>query len=146
MKIGQNLNKMNTKINYYERAASILAAIILLQTLYFKFTAAPVSVYIFQTLGIEPYGRIGTGVLELITGFLLIYRKTSVYGAILGIGIISGAILSHLFILGIVVENDGGYLFFLAIVVFVACLVSALLQFSTIKEIVTNFIFQKKYN
>ncbi len=144
MKIGLNLNKMKTKINYYERAASILAAIILLQTLYFKFTAAPVSVYIFSTLGIEPYGRIGTGVLELITGFLLIFRKTSAYGAILGMGIISGAILSHLFVLGIVVENDGGYLFFLAIVVFVACLVSALLNFSTLKEIIAKYLSSNK--
>ncbi len=135
---------MKQKINYVERVASILAAIILLQTLYFKFTAAPVSVHIFTTLGIEPYGRIGTGILELITGYLLIFRRTSVYGAILGMGIISGAILSHLFVLGIVVENDGGNLFFLAVIVFVACLVSALLQFSKIKEIVGQFLPQKR--
>ena len=130
---------MYTKnINYAERIASITAAIILLQTLYFKFTAAPESVYIFTQLGVEPFGRIGSGVAELIAGALLIFRRSSVYGAGLGLGIISGAILSHVFILGINIQNDGGYLFFLAVVVFVACAISLYVQRGTVQSIIAN--------
>lgn len=95
------------------------AAIILLQTLAFKFTAHPDSVHIFSTLGLEPYGRIGTGILELIAGGLLIYSRLSFLGALLAIGLMSGAIFSHLVVLGIEVNNDGGSLFTLAIVTFV---------------------------
>lgn len=114
--------------NYLERISAIVAAVILLQTLYFKFTGAPESVYIFNQLGIEPYGRIGTGVLELIISILLLVKRTSLIGAILGIGVISGAILSHLFILGIEVQGDGGLLFGLAIIVFALLLLTVILQ------------------
>ena len=114
--------------NYIERGSSILAAIILLQTLYFKFTGAPESVYIFEQLGAEPYGRIGLGVVELITAILLIVKRTSFIGGLLGLGIISGAILSHLFVLGIEVQNDGGTLFILALTVFILCLITVILQ------------------
>jgi len=114
--------------NYIERGSSILAAIILLQTLYFKFTGAPESVYIFEQLGVEPYGRIGLGVVELITAILLIVKRTSFVGGLLGLGIISGAILSHLFVLGIEVQNDGGTLFILALTVFILCLITVILQ------------------
>jgi len=91
---------------YIERISSIIAAIILLQTLYFKFSGAPESVYIFSQLGVEPYGRIGTGVLELIVAVLLIFKRTSLIGSIIGLGVISGAILSHLFVLGIEVVKS----------------------------------------
>lgn len=95
----------------------LIPAIILLQTLYFKFSAAPESVYIFTTLGMEPYGRIGSGIAELIAGILLVMPSTSVYGAVLALGIMGGAIMSHLTKLGISVMDDGGYLFGLALVV-----------------------------
>lgn len=95
------------------------AAIILLQTLAFKFTAHPDSVYIFSTLGLEPYGRIGTGILELIAGGLLIYGRFSYLGALLAIGLMSGAIFSHLTMLGIEVNGDGGSLFTLAVITFI---------------------------
>lgn len=98
-------------------ALRIIPAIILLQTLYFKFSAAPESVYIFTTLGMEPYGRIGSGIAELIAGILLVIPATSLYGAVLALGIMGGAIMSHLTKLGISVMDDGGYLFGLAIVV-----------------------------
>ena len=113
---------------YIERISSIIAAIILLQTLYFKFSGAPESVYIFSQLGVEPYGRIGTGVLELIVAVLLIFKRTSLIGSIIGLGVISGAILSHLFVLGIEVQNDGGLLFGMAILVFFLLLISLILQ------------------
>ena len=113
---------------YIERITSLVAAVILLQTLYFKFTGAPESVYIFSQLGVEPYGRIGLGIVELITAVLLIIKRTSFVGALMGVGIMSGAILSHLFVLGIVVQDDGGTLFGLAILVFTMCLITAILQ------------------
>jgi len=90
---------------------------ILLQTLFFKFTGAPESVYIFETMGAEPYGRIGSGVVELIAGILLLWPGTVVWGALLSLGVISGAIMSHLTKLGIEVLGDGGLLFSMAVFV-----------------------------
>lgn len=113
---------------YIERISSVAAAVILLQTLFFKFTGAPESVYIFNELGIEPYGRIGTGILELIVAGLLLFKRTSLFGGIFGLGIVSGAILSHLFVLGIEVQNDGGLLFGLAILVFILLTINLTLQ------------------
>jgi len=98
----------------------LLAAAILLQTLYFKFTGAEESVYIFSTLGAEPWGRIGSGVVELMTAVLLLVPATAPVGGGLAIAVMSGAILSHLAILGIEVRGDGGLLFALAVVVWVA--------------------------
>jgi hypothetical protein len=90
--------------NILIKIAAIIAAIILLQTLYFKFTAQPESVYIFTQLGLEPHGRIGSGIFELITGILLLLPKTRIY------------------VLGFEVRNDGGELFYLALTVFSSCL------------------------
>jgi uncharacterized membrane protein YphA (DoxX/SURF4 family) len=95
------------------------AAAILLQTLFFKFSAAPESVYIFSTLGIEPYGRIGSGVAELIAAILLIWPSKSLIGALLSSGVMLGAILSHVLFLDVEIMNDGGLLFSLALIVFV---------------------------
>ncbi|MBL7814773.1 MAG: DoxX family protein [Saprospiraceae bacterium] len=116
--------------------AALIAAVILLQTLYFKFTAQPESVYIFSKLGLEPYGRIGSGVSELLAGILLLIPRTRIWGALLGLGIISGAIVSHLFVLGIEVQNDGGQLFFLALAVFISCF---LIVFMQKEEVINKF-------
>ena len=97
----------------------LIAAVIMLQTLYFKFTASPESVYIFSTLGMEPWGRIGTGGMELVASLLILLPRTVVLGAILSMGIMGGAILSHLLILGISVQNDGGQLFLYGLIVFI---------------------------
>jgi putative oxidoreductase len=102
--------------------ARILAALIMLQTLFFKFTAAEESVYIFSTIGIEPWGRILTGVLELVASVLLLANRTAFQGALLGAGLMGGAIMTHLTILGIEVKADRGYLFALAVIVLVCCL------------------------
>lgn len=99
----------------------IVTAVILLQTLYFKFTAAEESVFIFSTLGIEPYGRIGSGITELIAAILILIPKTCLLGALMGMGVMTGALLSHLFFLGIEVQNDGGTLFILAVITFLCC-------------------------
>lgn len=100
-------------------ALKITAAVILLQTLYFKFSAHPEAVYIFTTLQMEPWGRIGIGVMELITSMLLLIPRTVWLGAGLGLGLMAGAIFFHLTKLGIDVYNDGGRLFVMAIVVFI---------------------------
>jgi len=110
----------------------IIPALILVQTLYFKFSGAPESIYIFETLGLEPHGRIGSGIAELIAAILLLIPKTAWAGAGLSLGIISGAIIAHLSQLGIEVQGDGGYLFFLAVVVFVT---SAIVLWMNRKEI-----------
>ena len=98
----------------------LLAAIILLQTLFFKFTAAEESVYIFTQIGMEPVGRIGIGIMELIAAILILYPKTTPYGALLAVGLMAGAIFFHLTKLGIVVKNDGGQLFVYALIVLVS--------------------------
>lgn len=129
-----------TTIFYIERVLSIVAAIILLQTLFFKFTAAPVSVHIFTTLGIEPWGRIASGVTELIAGILLFSPKSSLYGAILALGTMIGAIMSHILFLGIDVQGDGGSLFFLALIVTSCCFGVIFIKKKELTDLVSNFI------
>lgn len=101
----------------------LLAAGILLQTLFFKFSGAEESVYIFSTLGAEPWGRLGSGVVELVASICLLVPGLAPYGAILTIGTMSGAIMSHLLFLGIEVKGDGGLLFGLAVTALVSSLI-----------------------
>ena len=108
----------------------VVAAVILLQTLFFKFTGASESVYIFSTLGAEPWGRIGSGVIELLAAGLLLYTRTAAGGAALALVVITGAIFSHLTKLGITIPavDDHGELFALAVVVFLASAVVLVLR------------------
>ena len=99
--------------------AQIGVAVILAQTLFFKFTAAPESVYIFSTLGLEPWGRIPSGAAELVAALLLVIPATAALGALIALGVIVGALGAHLTRLGIEVQGDGGLLFGLACAVFV---------------------------
>jgi putative oxidoreductase len=101
-------------------ALRFIAAAIMLQTLYFKFTAAPESVYIFTQVGIEPWGRLATGGAELVASLLLLIPRTIVLGALMGVGIMLGAVATHLFILGIDVQGDRGQLFAYALIVLIA--------------------------
>ena len=101
----------------------LVAAVILLQTLYFKFSGHEESVILFTKLGVEPWGRIGTGIIELIAGVLLLWPTTVFIGAFLGVGLMTGAILSHLTVIGIESQGDGGELFKLAWLVLFCCLV-----------------------
>lgn len=98
----------------------LVAAFIMLQTLYFKFTAQPESIYIFSQVGMEPWGRIGTGVAELIASVLLLIPATIAIGALLAIGVMMGAIIVHLLFLGIEVQGDHGQLFAYAVIVLVS--------------------------
>lgn len=110
----------------------IIAAAILLQTLFFKFTGAEESIRIFTTLGAEPWGRIGSGLVELAAGILLLIPARAAIGAILALGVMCGAIFSHLMVLGIDLSgagiNDGGFLFTLAVTVFISSAVVLIIR------------------
>jgi uncharacterized membrane protein YphA (DoxX/SURF4 family) len=98
----------------------LFVAFILLQGLYFKLTSAPESVQLFEALGVEPWGRIGTAIAELIATVLLLVPRTKVYGALAAAVLMAGAIVGHLSRLGIEVGDDGGMLFGMAVAVLVA--------------------------
>ena len=99
----------------------LVTALILLQTLFFKFSGAAESVYIFTAMNMEPWGRIGSGIAELVIAILLIFRRTAWLGALGGLGVISGALFAHFTVIGLEVMGDNGLLFGLAILVFVCC-------------------------
>ena len=111
---------MNKKVYLVLR---LVIAAILIQTLRFKFTAHPDSVYIFTQVGMEPYGRLGIGVIELIAAVLLLIPRTIWLGAILTAGVLSGAVFFHLTTLGIEVNGDGGGLFYMGLATFILNLV-----------------------
>lgn len=123
------------KTNTITWIVKLTAVIILLQTLFFKFTGAEESIYIFQTLGIEPFGRISSGVVELIASILILIPRTTLLGALLALGTMIGAIFSHLFVLGIEVKNDGGLLFFLASITFACSIYLILMNRSKIPDL-----------
>lgn len=110
----------STTLTIFSWILRIVAAVILLQTLYFKFTAAPESVYIFTKIGAEPWGRIVSGIVELVAAILLLTPRFTWLGSFLALGVMAGAIISHLTILGIEVQGDKGLLFGLAVTVFLA--------------------------
>ena len=118
----------STVQTYVSWALQLAVAGILLQTLFFKFTGAEESVYIFSTLGAEPWGRIGSGVVELIASLMLLVPLAAPFGAVLTMAVMTGAILSHLTILGVEVKGDGGLLFGLAVAAFVGSAIVLLLR------------------
>ena len=119
--VQKEITRMSSTITIVGWILRLVAAAILLQTLFFKFSAAPESVYIFTKVGAEPWGRIGSGVVELIAAALLIWPRFPWAGAVLALGVMAGAIVSHLTILGIEVQGDHGLLFGLALTVFACC-------------------------
>lgn len=130
---------MSKAKTYFLWALQIVAAIILLQTLYFKFSAQPESIYIFSKLGVEPYGRLGSGVIELIAAILLITPRYAWLGAMIAAGVMVGAIFSHLTVLGVEVQGDHGELFILALSVFAASLLILFLRRKEI-PIIKNYL------
>jgi uncharacterized membrane protein YphA (DoxX/SURF4 family) len=110
------------KSNIFIWVLRLVAAVIMIQTLYFKFTGHPQSVALFTQLGMEPWGRIGTGVMELIASALILYPRTTGWGAALGMGLMGGALFFHLTKLGIVFDGDA-VLFIYALITFVCCLI-----------------------
>ncbi len=125
---------------YTERGLAIVAALILFETLFYKFGGHPNSIALFTELGIEPWGRIGSGVVELIAGGLLLFRKVSFHGALMALGTMVGAIFSHLAVLGISYNDDGGGLFYRAVFVLTASALIIVLR----KEDIQAFIKEIK--
>ena len=119
----------------------ILAAIILLQTLFFKFSGAEESRFIFSQLGMEPWGRIGTGVLELIASVLILIPANTAIGAVLALGLMGGVIFFHLTKLGISVQGDGGQLFYYGLSVFVCSLALLIMYRGQIFELFRKSAF-----
>jgi hypothetical protein len=127
-------------------ACRLIGAVILLQTLFFKFTAAPESVYIFTKLGVflnhyipllsvdkvQVYVRVGSGIMELVAAILLLVPRSVWAGAVLAMAATGGAILSHVTVLGLVVMDDGGLLFALALIVFATSAIAVFLHRSQI--------------
>ncbi len=109
--------KLQTTLQWVLR---LIAAIIMLQTLYFKFSGSEESVYIFTQMGIEPWGRYATGIAELIASILILYKPLTAFGSLMAVGIMSGALVSHILVLGIVVKDDNGLLFSYALIVWLA--------------------------
>ena len=68
-------------------------------------------------LGAEPWGRYASGLVELVAAVLILVPRSAWLGSLIALGVICGAILSHLFVLGIEVQGDHGLLFSLALVV-----------------------------
>jgi uncharacterized membrane protein YphA (DoxX/SURF4 family) len=126
-------------ITILSRSCRIVAAIILLQTLFFKFTGAPESVYIFTKVGAEPWGRIGSGVVELFAAVLLLTPRFVWAGALLAIGVMVGAVLSHLTVLGIEVQGDKGLLFALALIVLATSAIALFLHRNQIPVVGRKF-------
>ena len=112
---------MNNKTGLVLLFLQILSAVIMGQTLFFKFSGSEESVLIFSSIGMEPWGRYIVGVLELGAAILLLTKSHSWLGALAGVGLMAGAIMMHFLFIGIEVMNDGGYLFGLAVFVFVSC-------------------------
>ncbi|TND05102.1 MAG: DoxX family protein [Bacteroidetes bacterium] len=133
--------KKTTKIISW--TVRVLAAVIMLQTLYFKFTAAPESVYIFSQLGMEPWGRIGVGVSELVASVLLLLPATAWLGGAAGFGLMSGAVFFHFTSLGIEVQGDGGQLFYYALAVLICSVLVVALHRDEMKTFITKKVLRK---
>jgi hypothetical protein len=116
---------MKHKISFTLR---LLVAIILLQSLYFKFGSHEQAIHIFSTLGVEPWGRFLLGGIELVLAIAILLPTTkSIANTLTGMLMI-GAVGAHLFTpLGIVVrwngQNDGGQLFIMGVAVIILCVI-----------------------
>lgn len=124
----------------FSRIARLVAAVIMLQSLFFKFSGSEESVYIFTTVGMEPWGRIGVGVLELIASILLFIPSLIWFGSLLAFGLMAGAIGMHLTLLGIEVKGDGGQLFIYAILVAVCSLIVFWTSRHQIPDVLKKFL------
>ena len=126
---------------YYSLFLRITVAIIYIQTLYFKFTAHPDSVYIFTKMGVEPFGRISLGVIELIISICILIPKTKYAAIVMSIVIVLGALVSHIFILGIIVNGDNGLLFSLACLIFLLSIILFIYHYDEIKLKANRILF-----
>lgn len=130
------------KTAWKDLSLRIIPALLLVQSLFFKFSAAPESVLLFTTIGMEPFGRIGIGVAELIASAMLLYRTLAFWGALGSLGLMAGALFFHLFTpLGVAIAmpkggHDGGVLFLMALAIFLLSLLNAYFHRSAISGII----------
>ncbi|MEO9485549.1 MAG: DoxX family protein [Ekhidna sp.] len=124
--------------------ARLAAAFIMGQTLYFKFTGSPESMYIFKMVGMEPWGRWLVGIMELIASILLLIPRTAWAGGVLAVGLMIGAIGMHLTILGIEIMEDKGQLFYYALMVFLCGLYVVITNKEKIQKEVLPKILKRK--
>ena len=130
---------LSGKANLISWVSRLIAAAIMGQTLFFKFTAAPEAVALFETLGAEPWGRIATGVAEALAVILLLMPRSTALGGALTMGLMGGAIMSHLTKLGIEVGDDGGALFIMALVTLAAATATTWLHRSALPIVGARF-------
>ncbi len=114
------MSKLSTTETRLSWGGQLVAAGIIGSTTFFKLSGAQESIDLFTELGVEPWGRIGLGIVEVIASILLIVPRTAAFGGLMALGLMTGAIFSHLTILGIVFNDDGGSLFKMAVAAFVA--------------------------
>jgi len=131
-----HLSKSDLKISWI---AQVVAALIMCETLFYKFTGAEESIYIFSTIGIEPWGRYMVGGLELIASILLIIPMSVWIGAMLTAFLMLGALFFHITKLGFIVRDDNGELFFLALIVFLCSLLVLYLRRSFVNIFIKNY-------
>ena len=129
-----------------EMLLRIVTAVILLQTLYFKFSGHPDAIHIFTSIGMEPWGRYGIGVIELIAGIMFFLPNLWRFAAFITVGLMLGAISFHLFTpLGIVVayggHSDGGQLFAMAVVTLIFS--SILMYRANLPELYRSLVSKK---
>lgn len=141
MDTNYQINTMKFIKKYYSLFLRITVAIIYIQTLYFKFTAHPDSVYIFTKMGVEPFGRISLGVIELIISICILIPKTKYAAIVMSIVIVLGALMSHIFILGIIVNGDNGLLFSLACLIFLLSIILFIYHYEEIKLKANRILF-----
>lgn len=104
----------------------IVVAVLLAQASVFKLISDPDTVSLFTKLGMEPHGRIMTGIFELLACILLLIPVSSIYGALLAAGLMSGALLGHITKLGF--TGPEGELGIMAILILLASLVILFLR------------------
>jgi uncharacterized membrane protein YphA (DoxX/SURF4 family) len=134
---------MKTPLTFFLWILNVIAALIMLQTLFFKFSAAPESVYIFIKVGIEPWGRIATGIVELIASVLILIPRTAWLGALIAIGTMAGAIVSHLLLLGIDVMGDGGQLFYMALITLICSLIVLITEREAALKFMNHYLLKR---
>lgn len=111
----------------YVWIAQLVAAAILAMTLPFKFSGAEETVRLFDTLGAGSAGRIGSAIMETLAVVMLLTPQLAALGGLLTLGLMSGAILSHIFVLGIFWDGDA-QLFAMAVIAFAAAAAVVLLR------------------
>lgn len=99
----------------------IIAALILANAAFGKFSGNEMSVHVFHELNILET-RIVIGIIEVLAALLLL-SKIPQYGALLGFGTMLGALIAHVSILGMEIHGDGGQMVMMMAVVLLSSII-----------------------